>query len=271
MNCRMMGLMHSLRGDSLSIWAVFLSLFVLNSMAFAESSTAKKELSAQAEKSRKVLMVVLENIHSKDNVIHLIGNAGLSIEAFNVIGSDLEKRLPKDAKIPKMVLKDDEIQIDGKATGLKLISYEPLKMKIQKRTWAFDPDKTPDVNYLDFTRFLEVKAKSNAMIRLFFPQAQAQFSDLFSGALSGTVIGALAGGVIGSITGMDTFSSMLGGGMLGMIVGGTVGANNQNSIYSAPCGRNIMGVPLACPAGYPYQYQYQYTAPLIPVAPGMVR
>ena len=245
-----------------SIFCRFLSvIFCITSLGFSIRA------SANDEKSRQLLTTVFENIHEKENVLHMLAAAGASLESLGVISKDLDKRMPKGTEIPKLSLKNDEIQIAGKGTGLVIASYDPFKIKIEKRTWTVNPDKTTDVNYLDLTRFIETKPKSAGVARLLLPNALAQFGTLYSGALSGAIIGAVAGGCIGAATGADPLSSAIAGGGLGMVFGGAVGATNQNNQLYAPCGRNILGAPLACP----YQYQYPYAPPGAHILPGTVR
>jgi hypothetical protein len=249
-----------LKSDPRKFLSVF---FCITALGFSIRASAKDE------KSSQLLTTVLENIHEKENVLHMLAAAGASLESLGVISKDLDKRMPKGTKIPQLSLKNDEIQIAGKRTGLIIVSYEPFKITIEKRTWTVNPDKTADVNYLDLTRFIETKPKSAAMARLLLPQALAQFGSLYSGALSGALIGAVAGGCIGVATGNDPLSSAIAGGGLGMVFGGAAGAINQNNQSYAPCGRNILGAPLACP--YQYQYQYPYAPPAPYILPATVR
>lgn len=174
--------------------------------------------SQDVEQGRTLARAIFSGIHGKQDVMHLLTNAGVSTEALRVIEKDLTQRLPTSAKLPKMTLTKDEIYLDGVASGIQIVTYAPLKIRFENRTWMLNENHTSEDNYLSLTKFLETKKTSSAALSLIFPPARAQFQNGFTGLLSGALIGGLAGGLFGMAFGYSPLTSALVGAGIGMHV-----------------------------------------------------
>lgn len=191
---------------------------------------------------------MIENVRTKEEVLKILETARVSREAMQVIGEDLKKRLSGDKKPPKLRLINDQLQIEGRKTPLKVVSYEPLKIRIKDQEWAYDEEKLADENYQNFIDFVSGK-KQTSWFPAVLPQAHANlFSNPFEGMLNGGWIGALAGIFIGVGTNSNLLMSGISGGATGMIFGGLVGAMNQSPPSAYGPASQGCGVPP--PYGY---------------------
>jgi hypothetical protein len=200
--------------------------------AEARPKTAPGVAAAEKEKGQKLVKFVLEGIHSKDDVIGLLSHAGVSIEGLKVIDADLTKRMSSKVMLPKMSLAKDEVVVDGQATGLHVVSYEPMKLKYQDRTWSLNEKVSTDENYASMMKFLETR-KSAALLSLALPQANAFFEDGMTGLLSGSLMGAMGGALFGMAFGFNPLTSMLVGGAGGAIFGYLYGKSNEPVVVPA--------------------------------------
>jgi hypothetical protein len=201
----------------------FGSVFWVPQASLAESGDPKPT----EQELRKFTKALVENVRTRQHVLNLLDHADASTEAIEVIGADLEMRLPDGLELPKATLVQDEVVIDGKPSGLKIVSYAPFKIKYGGRFWSANSRRTLDENYLELVRYFEEGSKpakkSKARARdvvfdLFLPEAQAFMG---GGALMGGMFGAMAGVML--TMGASPASGMMGM-MMGFAVGGVIGS-----------------------------------------------
>jgi hypothetical protein len=196
-----------------------LSLVFGSMIWFPQASLAEpSEQKPTEQQLREFTKALVENVRTRKHVLNLLDHADASTEALAVIGADLEKRLPDGMDLPKATLVNDEVVIDGKPSGLKIVSYAPFKIKYAGRFWAANSRLTLDANYLELIRYFEegsrpAKNSGNALLTLLLPEVQA-----FVGA------GAMMGGMFGAMAGvMLTMGASPASGMMGMMTGFAVG------------------------------------------------
>ena len=206
----------------------FLSVAMLvPGIARAETFTVDGKTYQTPETPREKVKFAFEFMKSRKDVVNLMKASQVSDESVRFIEADLQKRANKKDVIPAMTIKNDEIFLDDKASGIVIVSYSPLRVKYQGRTWSARSNMTPDQNYKSFTRFIE-KPQSFSLLPLFVPGAHAffGFNSLGNGMLSGLSIGALGGGLISWLSGGSIWNGVLWGGLLGTGVGGAYGWSN---------------------------------------------
>lgn len=222
-------------------WAIFsgiCNLMVIVTLAsivnFAGANQASaKPTDEEISKSRVLMKEILEALRSKQEISNLLVNSGVSTEAMQVIEKDLEKRIPAETVLPKMTLKQDQIFVDGKATGVRIVSYSPLKISYNKRHWTMSDRKSTEENYATLATFFEQRQIGSNISFLLFPRAHAGlFGNALSGALSGGIIAGLVGCGIAWATGGSYLGWGLGLGAGGALVGGIAGHNNYMYNYN---------------------------------------
>jgi hypothetical protein len=201
-----------------------------------ETSSAETGRNLSQPQMRELAKSLIENVRTRNQVLSALEKAGASLESIDAIGDDLEKRLPETLDLPKVTLVKDEVLVDGKKSGLKIVSYAPLKIKLNGKMWSPKSHATTDQNYFSLVQFLEPKQAAGAIKRgsaiftLLLPQAHAFFGGYGQGALSGALIGALGGTFMTMAMGASPLSTMYGmmiGAGVGSIIGGSIGAERS--------------------------------------------
>ena len=218
---------------------------VCSAVAFAPAVYAEARAKASAAesagakvKSQSLAKTILEGLHTKNDVLGLLSHAGVSIEGLRFIDADLAKRMPEKSVVPKLSLgtaaDKDQVTIEGKATGLHIASYSPLKLKFQDRSWSMNEKVSTDENYASVMKFLEARKSvaMNSLVGLVLPGANALFENGMSGLMSGTLIGALGGGLFGMAFGFDPLMSLFVGGAGGALFGYLYGKSNEPPSYA---------------------------------------
>lgn len=196
----------------------------------ADSALAADKKTLTEDNYREITKALFENVRSKKDVIGTLHTAQVSLESIKTIEQDLSKRLPDSAVLPKLAVEKDALIVDGKETGLRFLSYSPMKIKYQGRIWTPQSHATADDNYKSLVRFLE-KPRVFSWISLIVPEAKAFWGapNMGMGALSGSIIGVFGGMTLGMLTGGDGIQMALYGAGVGAIFGGLMGLNNQRN------------------------------------------
>lgn len=196
-------------------------------LGFAPAASVKAESDAKA-RNADVLRKILEAVRSKEDVLGLLAKIRSSSESLMAIEWDLQRRNPKKLDKTKMTIVEDQIQVDGKPTGMKITSYSPLKLKFNGKKWLFNRDKTPDANYESLAQFIEKnetqESKGETAMSLLFPKAHAiSMNTPLKGFLMLGGLGLLAGALIGYATGESmmglALAGLLGLGGIGLMIG----------------------------------------------------
>lgn len=185
---------------------------------------------AENEEFREITKVIVESVRSAKDVVGTLETAGVSIESIRAIEADLQKRMPESSVLPKLQMTNDELIVDGKKTGIVVLSYSPLKVKFQGRIWSSKPSATGDDNYRSLVKFIE-KPKTFSWFSLIIPQAKAFWGtpDPLTGAMSGGVLGVFGGSLVAILMGGEPIKGAFYGAGIGLIFGGLMGLNNQRN------------------------------------------
>lgn len=152
----------------------FLSLALLVSnlpLAQAAAPTgASKVLPGQQLET--FLTLFTQTTFSAEQIVNLYRFTDLTEAEQSPILSDVKKNI-KDGDLPKMKLVDDQFFFDGAPSGLRITSYQPLKVEYKKKTWTYEPKQSAQANYDGLMKILADKEVAS-FLNVLLPQAHAQ-------------------------------------------------------------------------------------------------
>lgn len=132
----------------------------------------------------------LEMPKSANELFAFMSMAGASSDSLRVLETEARKQLNNlDAELPKIKLRRNMIFVNGKSTGMRVVSVDPLNIEDHNRTWAYDKTQPVDVNVHSLNDFMKGQQKA-ALLDLILPKAYAT-------DLPWTAAGAWAGGASG--------------------------------------------------------------------------
>lgn len=128
------------------------------------------------------LKKILTHSSTTSQVYLTMALAGASEEAIRAVETDLKKSKTDD-KLSAVDLVKNEITVNGKRTGVRIISYSPPQMTYKGRIWKLAPGQSMDKNYFSFMQIVEGGKKSAA--HWFINEAYAFEPDPEEGGQSG--------------------------------------------------------------------------------------
>lgn len=152
----------------------FISLALLLSnlpLASAAASNTPSEV-LPGKQVEIFLTAATQTLFSTDQIVNLYRFTDLKdAEQFPIL-TDLRKNI-KEGDIPRMKLVDDQFFFDGTPTGIRITSYEPLKVEYKNKTWAYEPKQSAKANYDGLVNILTDK-ETASFFNMLVPEAHAQ-------------------------------------------------------------------------------------------------
>ncbi len=182
--------------------------------------------------AKHVTTFMLEQIRTREDLIKALEASQVSIEGMKIIAPDLKRRLPDRVKYPKFKLVKNQLFVNGKPSGLKFLSHQPVTISYKKQTWKYNPEKPFEESYFQILELLEGKKSSsisrNDWTNWILPTAHARVDGgqgFFQGTsarflFTGGIAGAFAGAIFARATDQDKVTGGLVGGLLGAFLGG---------------------------------------------------
>jgi len=134
--------------------AIVLSL----ALGFTPVIYAKEDKSAivhrdSVEFKKNLAEVIFESTKSIQQISVLLRLAGASDEAVRKIQSKMTSKIGNSTTLPKLQLKDGQVLVEGKNSGIKVTSYSPLELSYRGKNWRFNYNAAPDKNFEDLLIF----------------------------------------------------------------------------------------------------------------------
>lgn len=168
--------------------------------------------------------------------------------SLNTIRTDLEYRMGS-TKMPKFSMKSNQVMIDGKGTGVRVMSYDPVTVTYKNKEWKYKKDLSVAQNYFSLGNFINGEKTNASVLNLLIEPAYADRAKQFGYTIAGIVVGVGVGIVAivatGSAVGFLPVAALV---ALMAVGGGYLGRDSESKAEAA---RNLLvsGVAVTCKGG----------------------
>jgi len=210
----------------------FIFVITNTNLAFAKTKNANLEISSKAEQMEVFLNSYLQVTTHIDQIKFLLSYANVPAQEI----TKMTESFNESETLPEMSLVQNYIYVDGESSGIKLTSYNPLKVEYKNKTWQFDSKLTASENYSALMSIIKTK-KTAGLMDLVISKAQAAEGERQKQQRRSGVAGALVGAgaaalvVVGgalvlsvALVSLPVILTVAGAALVGGAVGGYIGA-----------------------------------------------
>ena len=200
----------------------FFSIFLLLAQGsippFQSTAEARQILTSFQKKEalREALFKAYLEADNKEAASYLGLAMAMPGSEYADIVKDVRGRFPKE----KLMLKNREIFIDGKPSGLKVKTYLPLQLSMGAKVWTEEAGMSPRDTYLSLRKFFaEGDKKHSYLLDQLFPNAYALENNR---PVVGGILGSIGGGIAGYMSSLVVICAFTPPGEAAILLGGTV-------------------------------------------------